>query len=307
MPTSSINGIPGSWSPVISNTATTTYTFTPSIGQCALPVTQTVTVNQPVTPTFSADITNGCAPLSVNFTNTTPNSINCIWTLSDGTILSGISTVTNVFTTDGCFDITLSSLGSDGCISNYTESNIVCIEVSPVADFSMDNANLTEDDYGVNFVNTSIGAVDYIWDFGDNSFLNTDENPYHEFGFIESTYTIMLIAISNLGCIDTAFSSIDMLEQLLYFVPNTFTPDGDLKNNTFQPVFTSGFDPYNFKMLIFNRWGEILFETNNAAIGWDGTYDGIYVQDGTYTWKIEFKVKENDKKYFLSGHVNLFR
>jgi gliding motility-associated-like protein len=117
----------------------------------------------------------------------------------------------------------------------------------------------------------------------------------------------MLIATSSLGCIDTAFSSIEMAEQLLYFVPNTFTPDGDLKNNFFQPVFTSGFDPYNFNMLIFNRWGEILFETNNAAIGWDGTYNGNYVQDGVYTWKIEFKAKENDKKHFLSGHVNLFR
>jgi gliding motility-associated-like protein len=307
LPTTSINGILGSWLPAINNTATTTYTFTPSAGQCALPVTQTVTVNQPVTPTFSADIIYGCAPLTVNFTNTTPNSINCIWTIGDGTILTGISNVTNVFSSEGCFDVTLSSSGSDGCISMFMESNLVCVEVSPVADFFTDNTILTQDDLDINFINTSTGAVDYIWNFGDNSALNTEENPYHEYFFTESAYTIMLIATSSLGCIDTAYSSITMAEQLLYFIPNTFTPDGDLKNNSFQPVFTSGFDPYNFNMLIFNRWGEILFETNNAAIGWDGTYNGDYVQDGVYTWKIEFKAKENDKKHFLSGHVNLFR
>ncbi len=117
----------------------------------------------------------------------------------------------------------------------------------------------------------------------------------------------MLIVTSSLGCIDSAFTSISIPEELLYFVPNTFTPDGDLKNNSFQPIFTSGFDPYNFKMLIFNRWGEILFETNNALIGWDGTYNGSYVQDGVYIWEIEFKAKDIDKKYFLSGHVNLIR
>ena len=189
----------------------------------------------------------------------------------------------------------------------FMESNLVCVEVSPVADFFTDNTILTQDDLDINFINTSTGAVDYIWNFGDNSALNTEENPYHEYFFTESAYTIMLIATSSLGCIDTAYSSITMAEQLLYFIPNTFTPDGDLKNNSFQPVFTSGFDPYNFNMLIFNRWGEILFETNNAAIGWDGTYNGDYVQDGVYTWKIEFKAKENDKKHFLSGHVNLFR
>jgi gliding motility-associated-like protein len=60
-------------------------------------------------------------------------------------------------------------------------------------------------------------------------------------------------------------------------------------------------------MTIYNRWGETVFETNNAAIGWDGTYGGVLVQDGTYTWRIEFKVLENDERMKIHGHVNVLK
>jgi gliding motility-associated-like protein len=92
-----------------------------------------------------------------------------------------------------------------------------------------------------------------------------------------------------------------------YYVPNTFTPDGDKFNNTFLPVFTSGFDPYDYKLLIFNRWGEVLFESNNAAVGWDGTYGGQMMQDGVYIYQIEFKEEFTDYRHVLRGHVNLLR
>ena len=82
-------------------------------------------------------------------------------------------------------------------------------------------------------------------------------------------------------------------EELLYYVPNSFTPDGDGVNDTFLPTFTSGYDPYDYSLLIFNRWGQIVFESHDATKGWNATMgvDGEIVQDGTYTWKIEFKTK----------------
>ena len=99
--------------------------------------------------------------------------------------------------------------------------------------------------------------------------------------------TVILYAYSSLGCVDTAYINFLIVEELIYYVPNSFTPDGDMYNQTFQPVFTAGFDPYDFEMLIFNRWGETIFETHDASIGWDGTYGGVLCQDGTYTWKTE--------------------
>ena len=118
---------------------------------------------------------------------------------------------------------------------------------------------------------------------------------------------MQLIAYSSLGCTDTAYSTIQLAEELIFFVPNSFTPDIDDYNPTFQPIFTTGFDPYDFTLLLFNRWGEIIFESHNAEIGWDGTYGGKLVQDGTYTWKIEFKTTVNDERKSLTGHVNLIR
>ncbi|HLW30528.1 MAG TPA: gliding motility-associated C-terminal domain-containing protein [Brumimicrobium sp.] len=88
---------------------------------------------------------------------------------------------------------------------------------------------------------------------------------------------------------------------------DTLTPDEDQFNETFLPIFTSGFDPQDFEMLIFNRWGELIFESHNAAIGWNGKYGEKTVQDGTYIWKIEFKETNSDKRHTLHGHVTLIR
>ena len=98
-------------------------------------------------------------------------------------------------------------------------------------------------------------------------------------------------------------------EQEIFYVPNTFTPDGDNFNQVFSPVFYSGFDPFNFEMLIFNRWGQVIFETHNTEIGWDGSYSdqaGV-VSDGMYTWKITYKNPKTDERKILIGHVLVLR
>ena len=93
----------------------------------------------------------------------------------------------------------------------------------------------------------------------------------------------------------------------IFYVPNTFTPDGDGYNQVFKPIFSTGYDPYNFQMLIFNRWGEIVFETYDVNIGWDGSYGdkGLDVQDGTYIYKISFKNPVIDKFLLIFFLANL--
>jgi gliding motility-associated-like protein len=118
-----------------------------------------------------------------------------------------------------------------------------------------------------------------------------------------------LTAISTLGCTNETQYTITYEISPLIYVPNTFTPDGDNYNQVFTPVFTTGYDPYNFEMLIFNRWGELIFESHDASIGWDGSYgtNGNDVQDGVYTWKITYKNPQNDKRQILVGHVTLIK
>jgi gliding motility-associated-like protein len=92
-------------------------------------------------------------------------------------------------------------------------------------------------------------------------------------------------------------------------VPNTFTPDGDEYNQTFKPVLTEGFKKDSYKLMIFNRWGQVVFVSEDYNIGWDGTYGSNrnISQDGTYTWKIEVTELQSGEVRKFIGHVNLIR
>lgn len=120
---------------------------------------------------------------------------------------------------------------------------------------------------------------------------------------------VTLYAYSASGCVDSSFVIINYSEDEIFYVPNTFTPDQDEFNQTWGPVFTQGFDPFNFELLIFNRWGEIIWESHDAEGRWDGSYgnSGVDCPDGVYVWKIAYKPKETDKKNIVTGHLTLIR
>jgi gliding motility-associated-like protein len=187
---------------------------------------------------------------------------------------------------------------------------MVCTFDNPVADFTVNPPVLSILETTTNMVNASTGANTYLWNFGDATGTSVLENPEHTFpSEFAANYQITLIAYSVEGCTDTAKVNIEIQDEIVYYIPNTFTPDGDGYNQTFQPVFTSGFDPFNFQMLIYNRWGELIFESYDALKGWDGSYgtEGGLVQDGTYTYKITFKNPKLDERVIIHGHVSLIR
>jgi gliding motility-associated-like protein len=147
-----------------------------------------------------------------------------------------------------------------------------------------------------------------VWSFGDGSLPSQETAPTYTYEGKPGEYNIRLIAISNgKNCSDTAVRKVLIPEELIYYVPNTFTPNGDANNNTFQPVFTSGYDPQEYTFRIFNRWGDLVFESHNAKVGWDGSYAGNELKNDTYTWKVEFKEKSSEKTHSKVGHVNLLR
>lgn len=306
------------------NGVTNGVTFIPSLGTMTYTVTGTsvagcvntdeliVSVAPIPTVTFTPNVTSGCAPLTVNLTNTTAGANNCVWSISNGYVANGCGTISTTFTAPGCYDVTLTTTSANGCTNSLTSTNLICVEESPTADFTPSQTTIEEVNTVVSFENNSLGATSYLWDFGDNSGSSALSNPSHDYasaGF--GMFGVTLYAYSALGCVDSAFASIQIIEPVLFYVPNTFTPDFDNYNQTFQPVFTSGFDPLDFTMLIFNRWGEIIFETHDASIGWDGTYGSNreidMVQEGVYTWKIEFKTTATDERKMLVGHVNVIK
>ncbi|PWL30357.1 MAG: hypothetical protein DCO96_05085, partial [Fluviicola sp. XM-24bin1] len=248
---------------------------------------------------------------TVNFTNTSSSVsglADCQWTINGQTV-PGCTSGAYTFTSAGTYDVTLTTTSVSGCTATDTYAQYIYVEADPIASFTPSSTELSSQFTEVNFDNTTTGATSYEWDFGTPGATSTEVNPSHTYPEEPGTYNVMLTAYTDLGCMDQAFATITIQEELIYYIPNTFTPDGDDYNETFLPVFTEGYDPMDFHFLIFNRWGEIIWESYDASVGWDGTYGvaGDLVQDGTYVWKLEFKTNMNDERKFLTGHVNLIR
>ena len=101
--------------------------------------------------------------------------------------------------------------------------------------------------------------------------------------------------------------ALSLCPQEIIYIPNTFTPDGNEHNQYFLPVITSGVDLFNYKMTIYNRWGEVIWESLDPKSGWDGTYNNILCPDGSYTWVLEFKVIDTDEKKEYHGNLTIIR
>lgn len=208
------------------------------------------------------------------------------------------------------FDMQLIATDNFGCSDTLLAEDYIKILPTPKASFFTNPDEIDLLDPEVRFTNTSMYASHYVWDFGDSSPNSNEEDPTHLYSTEPEVYEIILYAYNNIEmeCSDTATKTIKILDQLIYYVPNAFSPDGDSYNNTFSPVFTSGFDPYNYHLSIFNRWGEVLFESNNAELGWNGAHGNKgLVQDGIYIWKIDFKETSSGRTIQDAGHVTLLK
>jgi gliding motility-associated-like protein len=249
----------------------------------------------------------GCIGSEVVLQSNSSPETNCQWTLSNGAVYNECGPISLTFENGACLDAQLVISTSLGCADTLSLTNYICVAPNPVASFTISEYELTSTNFDAFFYNNSQGADTYYWDFGDNT-NSTVENPYHQFpqsGY--ENFTIWLYAYSDLGCVDSTVRYINFTEDLIIYVPNTFTPDYDEFNNTFFPVLSSGFNPSNFRLYIFNRWGELIFESRDHTVGWDGTYNGDRCQVGTYVWKIVTMDSQTDRKREFVGHVNLIR
>lgn len=260
-------------------------------------------------PTLLADSLSGCEPMTVTFANTTVgNFVDCQWDFGNGNTGTGCTDVQNIYQNGGTYDVTLTVTSLTGCTNSVTYDDYIYVENNPIPSFIPSLYTVISLDTEVSFDNTSSGAVNYVWDFGDDTPTVTDVNPTHEFpDDATSGYLVTLYAFSPIGCIDSFSTVIQVNEEVIYYIPNAFTPDGDEFNQTFQPIFTAGFDPYDWNLKIYNRWGEIIFESNDHTVGWDGTYNGQLVQDGTYLWTVEYKTIATDERRTDTGHVNVIK
>ncbi len=297
---------------IVSPNVTTSYivNYTTLDGCTSSNAISNITIIDNQNVSFAANIIEGCIPLTVTLYNTTQsvnNQSNCVWTINSNQQLIGCDSVTYTFTQSGCYDISLST-NSNGCISTNLQTSFICVSDLPVASFITNPQTFTETNQNIEFINTSVGALTYEWSFGDGN-VSTVENPNHYFEGTQGGYTTTLTVTSADGCSDTYNFPINYFEPIVYYIPNTFTPDADEHNQTFLPIFPSNIDIYNYSFQIYNRWGEIVFESKNHLVGWDGTYgqNGRKVQQGTYIYKISFGSRYGAGTNSITGIVNLLK
>lgn len=123
-------------------------------------------------------------------------------------------------------------------------------------------------------------------------------------------YELVAIGYNDIGC-ESVPQVIQIVvtecDPLIYYIPNSFTPDGNEFNQTWGPILTSGISVENFELIIYNRWGDVLFESHDSNFKWDGTYNGEVVQDGVYVWTMLIDMKETGELKMVTGHVTLLK
>ncbi len=291
---------------------TTTYTVSVTDG-CETPAATAsvdITINPIPVISFSGDTLQGCLPLTVNFTDVNvPAGSTCLWSFGDGGTSQDCGTASYTFTQPGCWDVTLSIITPEGCQTSVSIPSYVCVFDYPVADFVFGPQPTSVLNTTIQFTNTSIDAVTYDWTFDTGGAAENDNNVNPTYTFPNSdpgTYETCLIAYTAEGCPDTTCHNVVINEEMIVYVPNAFTPDGDEVNNIFIPV-TKGVDPLNYEFLIFNRWGELIFEGHHPSIGWDGKYKGVMSQTDVYVWKLKVKDMVHGDTHEYIGHVTLLK
>ena len=174
---------------------------------------------------------------------------------------------------------------------------------SPIAGFDYQPKSLSQFNKLVNFIDQSIDAVAWEWSFGGEG-SSSAKNPVYEFPDT-GMYTIEQIAIHENGCKDTATAIIDIVPKITYFLPNAFTPNNDGRNDEYlgrgDLIGVS-----DFEMLIFNRWGELIFQSQNPNQGWNGRKDntGPILPQDVYVVKVTY-IGPRGERYELTGFATI--
>ena len=297
----------------VSPTQTTVYTVTVTDG-CETPSVSeqvTVTVNTVPAISFTGDQLSGCVPVTTNFSdNLVPAGSSCLWNFGDGGTSTQCGNPSYVFTQPGCWDVTLTITTAEGCVETVTIPNYVCVSGYPTADFTFGPQPTTVLNPTIDFVNLSSNADLYNWTFDVGGFddQSTIEDPQYTFPSLNpGAYEVCLEAITLDGCTDAICQNVVIDEEFIIYVPNAFTPGGnDLINNEFKPI-VKGEDPLKYSFMVFNRWGELIFETSFSSQGWDGKYKGLMSQQDVYVWKVICIDASSKQSHEYIGHVTLLK
>ncbi|MFM2155687.1 MAG: hypothetical protein RL516_436, partial [Bacteroidota bacterium] len=297
------NGLPSLQSVNVSPVATQNYNLVVVDGNgCSDTTDYTVNVQNLPIISFNQTDTTVCGELDYTFNAlVVPSNVSYLWNFGDGNSSTSISP-TNNYSAAGTYTPSLTATSALGCESSILMPDLITVHPMPQIDFNVTPTILFDDFSEAQFTNLSVGAINYIWNFGDGSDTSHAENPIH-FYPDSGRYIITLVGESDEGCIDSTSNVLLHLINTYAYVPSCFTPNNDGKNDVLK-LFTVNVSDFYFQLL--DRWGSVLFETNNPDAEWDGTYQGNYVQEGVFVYKMEYKSLQR-KRIETFGRVTLLR
>ncbi len=288
---------------------------TEACGSPAADTCMTLTFPTELIPNVVPDAASKCEPAVFTFTNNT-NDPGEIFTTNfsfgngeNDSILPGNSSVTMNYPNPGTYDMDVLITSIHGCVYAKTFPAIVRTVKNPTASFTTSANPATIFETSIQMQdNSTTGVVDWQWSSpGSIPETSSLSNPTFKYPEGEvGDYPIQLIVQTAEGCIDTVNSVINIVSDIIFFAPNAFTPDGNEFNQTWN-VVTGGIDIYDYDMRVFNRWGEQIWESHNPAEGWDGTFNGEILKEGTYVFIAKVKDLYSDAYKSYKGHITLIR
>lgn len=243
----------------------------------------------------------GCAPYDAVFENTSLAGTDFIWEFGDATTSTDVNPI-HLYATPGVYQVRLIARDTNTCNKIDTSAYFtITVVPKPTAMFNW-APNPPQENIPVTFTNqSSADATHFLWNFGDGE-SSTETNPVHEY-IATGSYLAELIAYNAVNCTDTFRRSVEVIIKPLLDVPNAFTP-GRFGINSFITVRGFGIGKMDWK--IYNRWGQVVFQTNNRKQGWDGTYKGKLQPMDVYAYTLDVEFTDG-KKLRKTGDITLLR
>lgn len=298
-------GLSSETGPIVTASPGTTLTYTVTgidnngcIGQTTTQVT--------VIPSPVLTVTGGNACPGDSITLTADGAVSYVWsptkwlntTTGPKVISTPVTTTTYVIT----------GTGANGCTS--MASATATVNVEPLAGIKASPNPALVLYPTVQFSDNSTNdVVKWKWDFGDpKKSSSTKKNPTFTYPDLIENYTVRLIVTNQFGCVDTTQIVVEIKGQYSFYIPNTFTPDGDGINDGFMPKGT-GIDASDYGFYIFDRWGNLIWQTNIWGYAWDGRANNgeNIAQIDTYVWKVRVKELDTHIVHNYIGHVNIVK
>jgi gliding motility-associated-like protein len=263
-------------------------------------LTDTLRVSPLVKAQF--EVGNGCAPYNAFFNNTSLAGQQFFWDFGDGTTSNEVNP-SHVYSDTGSYTIHLLAIDNGTCNIRDSTAQTIQVHANPKAAFI---TTPQPADYNVPtvFHNNSIGANHYTWFFGDNDSTNKQngDTVVHQYQST-GTFNTCLIAYNQFECADTTCQDVQSLINPLLDVPNAFTP-GRFGENSI--IMVKGFGIVTMNWKIYNRYGQLVFQTNTPYQGWDGTFNGVPQPMGVFAYTLEATFDDGSKTT-KKGDITLIR